>query len=221
MPQITTLSFCRYPNLKGIHWALRQMEYAMKPLRISPGLQFFKLMGCGRGEGFNPWPDWSAYCILLIWDSEEAAEAFFEQSSKWSEFRERTLEIWTLWLGCVRSNGQWSGRSPFETLEYSARPDHKLRHLRRFWKYVPESQRKLSEAPGLVFSAGIGEVPIVQMATFSIWKTEEAMKYFAYRNREHKKAIDLTREVGWYREELFARFAVLNDTGTWKNTSLA
>ena len=102
MSQITTISFCRYPDLRAIHWALSQMEYAKNPLRNTEGLQFFKLMGCGRGAGFNPWPDWSAYCILLVWKSEDAADRFFESSPLWQEFQRRTSEIWTLKKGRIR-----------------------------------------------------------------------------------------------------------------------
>ena len=225
MPQISTISFCRYPDLRAIHWALSQMEYAKKPLRATEGLRFFKLMGCGRGAGFNPWPDWSAYCVLLVWDSKDAADRFFDTSELWAEFKRRTSEIWTLRLGCLRAKGEWSGRNPFETYsdrrletEQTAvitRATIKLRHLPKFWKYVPESQRRLSESPGILFSAGIGEIPIVQMATFSVWNTAEAMKAYAYGNPEHKKAIELTRSVGWYKEELFSRFAVLGTEGSW------
>ncbi|MGB0371320.1 MAG: DUF3291 domain-containing protein [Opitutales bacterium] len=229
MSQVTTISFCRYPNFKAIHWALSQMEYAKKPLRATAGLRCFKLMGCGRGEGFNPWPDWSAYCVLLVWDNEDAASRFFESSPLWAEFQERTSEIWTFWMGCLRAKGAWSGGNPFEMIDERAATEHtavitratiKLSKLAKFWKYVPESQRRLSDSPGLLFSAGIGEIPIIQMATFSVWNTAEAMKAYAYGNPEHKKAIEMTRSLGWYKEELFSRFAVLKSEGSWNGNSL-
>ena len=133
-------------------------------------------------------------------------------------------------MGCIRAKGEWSGRNPFEAhsdrrleTQHTAvitRATIKLSKLAKFWKYVPESQRKLSDSPGILFSAGIGEIPIVQMATFSVWDTAEAMKAYAYGNPEHKKAIGLTRSLGWYKEELFSRFAVLNNTGSWNGSPI-
>jgi hypothetical protein len=37
---------------------------------------------------------------------------------------------------------------------------------------------------------------------------------FAYRGAAHRDAIRRTAEVGWYADELFARFAVIRTTGT-------
>jgi heme-degrading monooxygenase HmoA len=61
----------------------------------------------------------------------------------------------------------------------------------------------------MLYSKGVGEVPFLNMATFSVWKSAEAMKNFAYQSKEHLKAIKMTRELGWYSEELFARFVLL------------
>jgi hypothetical protein len=69
--------------------------------------------------------------------------------------------------------------------------------------------------PGRQFSIGIGEWPLVQQATFSIWDSYKHMAEYAYKNPMHKKVIRLTREKGWYKEELFARFAPLKVAGTW------
>lgn len=65
------------------------------------------------------------------------------------------------------------------------------------------------------YTKGIGEVPIIQMATFSIWKSKESVSNFAYGSSEHRIAIQKTRELNWYKEELFARFKPYKSTGTW------
>jgi hypothetical protein len=54
------------------------------------------------------------------------------------------------------------------------------------------------------------------MATLSVWKGEEGIKDYAYRNRGHRRAIELTRKYDWYSEELFSRFQIYKSTGTWE-----
>jgi hypothetical protein len=49
------------------------MQFANKDLAKVNGLTFYRLMGSGKGRGFNPFPDWSVYCLLQVWESEEAA----------------------------------------------------------------------------------------------------------------------------------------------------
>jgi hypothetical protein len=58
---------------------------------------------------------------------------------------------------------------------------------------------------------GIGELPLVEQATFSVWSNAEALEGFAYRSPGHAKRIRETHKYGWYSEEQFTRFAVLSD----------
>ena len=63
------------------------------------------------------------------------------------------------------------------------------------------------------FFKGIGELPFIQQATFSIWDSEKHINRFAYENVNHKKIVDKTRKQKWYSEDLFARFHIISDTG--------
>ena len=77
MTQITTLSFCKYTSLRNKFWGLKMMQFAHKGLANTNGLTFYRLLGSGRGKGFNPFPDWSVYCLLQVWESEASEyEAF-------------------------------------------------------------------------------------------------------------------------------------------------
>ena len=87
------------------------------------------------------------------------------------------------------------------------------RHLKAFWRDVPAASRALSAAPGLVASIGIGELPLIRQATFSLWSDADAMKRYAYGTPEHRAVIERTRREGWYSEELFARFSVIDIIG--------
>jgi hypothetical protein len=64
----------------------------------------------------------------------------------------------------------------------------------------------------LQFSLGIGEIPFLKQATFSIWENIESMKSFAYKSADHIAVIQKTRTENWYREELFVRFRIVFDT---------
>jgi hypothetical protein len=40
---------------------------------------------------------------------------------------------------------------------------------------------------GLIYTKGVGEVPIIQMATFSLWKDFESVKQFAHKANSIRK----------------------------------
>ena len=211
------------------------MNKAKVYLDQEAGLKFYKLMGSGK-SGFSPWPDWSVYALIMVWDSDEEAQHFIHNSALFGLYRSHSEDCYTVYLQAIRSKGQWSGMNPFEVnpdREPNADPPHmdrkvvvltratiKTNMLYRFWKYVPTSQQGLKHAAGLLFTAGIGEVPLTQMCTFSIWKNKDSLEAFAYQQRNHQKAITLTRSLDWYHEELFARFIPLRADGTWKGQDL-
>jgi heme-degrading monooxygenase HmoA len=225
MSQITTLTFFRFPTFSDRFWAFQMMQFAHRDLRKAKGQTFYKLLGSGKGFGFNPLPDWSVYGLLQVWDSERDADEFFASSPIIGRYRAHTSQIWTLYLRNVSVKGEWSGGNPFQTsteidsripyLAVITRATIKLKHLKAFWKFVPRSQEPLRESSGLLFTKGIGEVPIVQMATFSLWENEAAMKEFAYKSAGHREAIAKTRELGWFNEEMFSRFQPFRSVGTW------
>ena len=70
----------------------------------------------------------------------------------------------------------------------------------------------------MLFKIGIGEVPWLHQVTFSIWPDATRMDAFA-RTGPHAEAIRAVRRDGWFREELYARFALLGEEGTWGGTS--
>jgi hypothetical protein len=222
--QITTISFFRYAGLKSKIWAFSMMQTGHTHLKSVNGLSFYKLMGSGKNGGFNPLPDWSVYALLQVWDNENSANLFFDTHPLIQQYRSKASEIWTLFLRNIAAHGTWNSIKPFEIsfnvsqdapIAVLTRATIKLNWLIAFWKYVPTSQRSLKKNEGLEFSIGVGEVPIVQMATFSLWKDAASLKKFAYQSPEHRKAIEKTRSNNWYKEELFSRFQVFKSVGTW------
>jgi hypothetical protein len=71
----------------------------------------------------------------------------------------------------------------------------------------------LHQSPGLLNAIGIGEAPIGLQGTFSIWKDAASLRDFAYKGQAHSEAIRATSANQWYSEELFARFAVIEERG--------
>ena len=226
--QITTISFFKFSSLHNKIWAFVMMLLAHKDLYKAKGLSFYRLMGSGKDEGFNPLPDWSVYSLIQVWESEEVANEFFNRSKLVKKYKNHTKEMYTLYMKNIASVGTWIDKTPFEKvidldpnqpIAIITRATIKLSWLLRFWKYVPTSQEPLNGNKGLIYTKGIGEVPVVQMATFSLWKNFNAVKEYAYKSKQHKDAIRKTRKNKWYKEELFSRFHPYKSLGTWDDNS--
>ena len=72
-----------------------------------------------------------------------------------------------------------------------------------------------ARSDGLRLAVGIGEAPVGLQGTFSLWDSRRrADRRSRYRRAPHVEAVRRTAELGWYAEELFARFAVLYVDGT-------
>ncbi|MEQ9220228.1 MAG: spheroidene monooxygenase [Cyclobacteriaceae bacterium] len=229
MDQVTTITFCRYKSLFHKIWAFFMMQFAHGYLKDVEGMTFYKLMGSGKGLGFNPLPDWSVYVLIQVWENHKAARLFIDSSELMQKYRARSTECMTVFMRCVTTHGLWSGQSPFHPSDHTdpinpmvaviTRATIKTSKLIRFWRYVPTAQKPVEKAEGLIYTKGIGEAPIKQMATFSLWTTEVEMKKFAYQSSEHQQAIKMTRALSWYKEELFARFQPYAFDGNWEKLS--
>lgn len=226
MNQISTITFFRFDSLAGRSWAFAKIAGLPRSFKGVPGQSFHKLMGSGRGLGFHPLPDWSVYSLLQVWESEADAERFFAESVLMQRYRSRSDEVCTVFLRALRAKGAWSGTNPF--VPHSAPdPDNpmravitratiKLSCLKKFWSYVPFSEQRLKDCPGLLFTKGVGEAPFINMATFSLWESEAALRDYAYHDEGHRGAITRTRQYDWYSEELFSRFQPYRIIGSWQ-----
>jgi heme-degrading monooxygenase HmoA len=231
MASITTLTLFRFPSLKSKLWAFGQMQFAHFFIAKSPGLIFYKLMGSGRDIGFSLFPDWGVYALLGVWENEQAANDFFNHSAIYKHYQEMSFEQWTIFMKPIKTKGLWSGGNPFTpSLELDAnnpliavitRATIKTNKLLKFWRYVPISQRPIQRGcTGLIYTKGVGEVPIVQMATFSVWENLDSLEKYAYNSLEHRQAIKKTHQIDWYKEEMFTRFQPFKTLGTWEGKDL-
>lgn len=225
--QTVTLSLFRFDSVAARLWAFAMMGLARPSLSRVSDLTFWKL--CGSGMGFIPIPDTRVCAVLCAWPDRETAARRLAEAPVFRRYRARASESWTLYLSPISSWGAWSGVAPFRVassksaegpLAALTRATLRPGILLRFWSRVPEIDRVISADPNVAFSIGIGEVPFLHQITFSIWPDTESMAAFARdRHGPHAKAIRAVREGKWFREELYARFRILGEDGTWNGQS--
>lgn len=223
--EVVTMSLFRYSTRSTRWWAFRQMGFQPTSLHNAKGLKQAKLLGSGAGNGFSIWPNFSVYGLLAIWENEDAARTFFTTDQWWADNHDRTTDCYTVYMRTAVVHGEWGGEQPFEiATEYDikapvaviTRATIHLRHVPGFWRYVPNVSKKVKDKPGQRLSIGVGEWPLFMQATFSIWDSSKAMMDYAYNNPQHREVIQKTRELGWYKEEMFARFLPYDEEGTWQ-----
>ena len=124
------------------------------------------------------------------------------------------------------ARGVWSGQ-PFAAtgkpisgpLAALTRATVKPSVAMKFWRRVPDISRMIGADRNVAFKIGIGEVPLLHQVTFSIWPDTETMAQFARENGPHAAAIRAVRDGNWFAEELYARFAILGEMGSWEGAS--
>lgn len=226
MAQVVSLSFYRFDSAWTRTWAFVMMGLARPALARIPDIGFWKLCGSGAGEGFDLKPNINVFAILATWPDLETAQSTHATHKLFARYRKRAAESWTVYLNTDTVRGEWSGQTPFTASEpprqgplaVLTRATIKPGIMNRFWGRVPDISTVIGKDPNVLFKIGIGDVPWLQQVTFSIWPDTKVMSAFA-RSGPHAEAIKSVRDEGWFREELYARFTLLTDEGTWGGTS--
>lgn len=226
MSQIVTLSFFRFAGFRARAWALLMMGAGRKPLSKVPDIGFWKLCGSGVGHGFSPTVNPSVIAILAVWPDAQTAHKRITTEPVFAKYRDRSVDNWSVLLSPTSVRGQWDGTTPFTQQDEQSngpmaaltRAAIRRRVIPQFWRQVPDISEKIGHDPNVAFKIGIGELPMVDQITFSVWPSKAAMDGFA-RTGPHGEAIKAVRDGDWFSEELFARFAVLSEIGTWQGTS--
>lgn len=224
MSQITTCAFFRLNGFQNKFWAFTQMQFGHSQLSGVEGLQFYKLMGSGAENGFSIWPNLGTYALMCVWENEAHASEYFQNNAFYKKYQAKSLETLTVYANAAEAHGQWDKQQPFE---FNAKLDRdqpvmvltrasiRFTKLISFWRRVRHVSQSLASYQGLALSIGVGEWPLIQQATISIWKTQKEMMDYAYKNQKHKEVVKLTRKLNWYKEELFARFVPYQFVGSW------
>ena len=204
-----------------VPFALCAMALFRLPLWLNKNISFYKLLGTGKNGTFDKRPDWKQWGILAVHRQESmnptTTDLYGKAIAKW--FRLFRVELTTYLLEPLEGHGLWDNKKPFGEvfipqtydgpIAVLTRATIKLNKLKYFWAHVAPVAARMSEAKGFIRSYGIGEIPWIKQATFSIWESKEDMKAFAYGMKEHAEVIKKTRQQKWYSEELFMRFKII------------
>jgi hypothetical protein len=213
----------------GVLAAVNRMARDRGRVRRLPGCSFAKLLGTGSGATFTMRDaDLHHWAILTCW-TDHAGPARFEASATHRAWSELSHEQASFRLRPLAARGTWSGLTPFGdpvterwagAVAALTRARIKPRHWPTFWRAVPAVSADLHAGDGVLATIGIGEAPVGLQGTFSIWRDSTALNEFAYGRSPHQEVVRRTTELGWYAEELFARFAVLDTSGTYRGRSV-
>jgi spheroidene monooxygenase len=223
-----SISLFRFASLPSRLWVLGQMGAARLSFWRMPDVGFWKLCGSGTGEGFTPRPNTAVWAILATWPDVETARRNLTHAPVYRRWTRRADECWTILLEPTSVRGAWAGAQPFTLQPGAAQADPasgpivvltratlRTSTLLRFWRRVPDISSVIAQDPNVLFKIGIGEVPFLHQITFSIWPDAASMANFARGDGPHGQAIAAVRREGWFKEELYARFRLVENWGTW------
>ena len=219
--KVTVAYFFTIPS-KNIPFAFFSIAIDRMRSRKFTGISFSKLLGTGTGRTFTPSDaDLTRWGMVVVIERDRVAE--FDISALVSNWRKRSTSEFRALLSPLSSHGLWAKTNPFDFTAPLSRPDAQIAAITRarikwnknfrFWGAVPPVVTDLHNSPGLITAIGIGEAPIGLQGTFSLWSSAAALRDFAYKGQAHQVAIKQTETIGWYSEELFARFEVLELRG--------
>jgi hypothetical protein len=214
-----TIRFIKYSGFKARRAAFSEMGRSLFFSWSAPGLVFAKHLGTGAGNGFSIFPDFGLYAWLGAWDSPESAFTFFQTDPRWLSLISLSDEI-SGWDGePLKGKGTWNQLSPFDFSEADADWTGSIAVITRasirwskallFWWNVPSASKHLEGKEGLIYAKGVGELPLLEQATFSLWDSAKRLDQFAYQSKEHAPMIKKTRKYDWYKEEMFVRMKVV------------
>lgn len=195
-------------------------KFALKRL---PGVSFVKLLGTGKGESFTP-KDADPYRWGALVTIQKDNLDNLDKSKVVRGWQRIAKKEYRAILKPISVHGLWSSKQPFEVEKFDW--NGKIAAITRarivwrknlvFWRAVPPVTISLHQSPGLINAIGIGEAPIGLQGTFSLWESAAHLRDFAYKGQAHTQAIKATEENKWYSEELFSRFAVVQERGGLK-----
>ena len=225
------LTIIRYKS-RFIPLAFLSMAIFHIPLFFNRKISFYKLMGTGKNGTFDKVPDFNQWAILCVFkENSQHSNSAFNPIELYGSFIKHwlkmfSIETFSIQLEPFAGHGLWDRETVFGSFDSAVNYDGpiatltratiRLTKMKHFWNHVAPIANKMTTAKGYVFSVGIGEVPWIKQATFSIWESAEDMKTFAYSMKEHREVVKKTRQEKWYSEDMFVRFKIISTHGTLK-----
>ncbi len=224
MSVLASFHLIRYPRATAPE-GLSRMGLDRPALKAQPGLAFWKLLGTGKGATMTLSADLRRWGLFATWESEQALDAFLDESAVAARWRDLATESYHVRLAPLKADGRWSGREPLagtslpdpggDRVAILTRATIRPTKLRAFYSSIGPPAMALAGSPGLLASVGVGEWPLARQATFSLWRSFADASAYAYGGEAHRAVLKRTRDENWYSEELFARFRPFAAAGTW------
>ncbi len=227
----------RYPRRRGF-LGFFSMALFRVVLWKNKSINFFKLMGCGKNGTFSAVPDARQWSLFYTLNAKPEDVAKQNTSAKhllqhlsgiiYRYVHYSGAEVFAIILKPLEGYGLWDKKVLFNKTGTSdnmrpvavlTRATINLKSISSFWKNVQRVSDQMRKSEGFIFSLGMGEVPWIKQATFSVWHSKESLKDFAYRQQPHLEVIHKTRVEKWYKEELFYRFSLISVFGTIKGNN--
>ena len=182
------------------------------------GLKFIKLLGTGSKDGFSVIPDFSSYVMITSWENDDFRKKFVDKNELFQEIINKSSKRIEIKIDPYNYIGSWNGINPFKNkssykegkIIVLTRARVKLNKLINFFVSTSSAAKSINSKKGAEYYKGVGELPIIEQATISIWKSEQSMKDYAYSDKSHLKIINKARKNKWYSEELFVRSNIIS-----------
>jgi len=227
MPRIASFDLLRLrASPASIATGVARVPAQRRALARVEGLVLGRLLGTAAGDSTAGGADLARWALVAVWEDADALTAFEATHPLAGRWHGDAVERWSARLQPRRSRGRWGGIEPFREADLVpdgpdgpiavlTRATVRARRLRRFHAARGPVDVALHGAQGLLADVGMGEWPVGQQATFSLWRDEAAIRAFARGGPVHADVVRRTRAERWYAEELFAAFTVLDQVGTW------
>ena len=182
------------------------------------GLKFIKLLGTGSKDGFSVIPDFSSYVMITSWENDDYRKKFIDENKLFQQITNKSSKRIEIKIDPYNYIGSWNGINPFKNkslykegkIIVLTRARVRLNKLINFFISTSSAAKSINSRKGAEYYKGVGELPIIEQATISIWRSEQSMKDYAYSDKSHLKIIHKARKNNWYSEELFVRSNIIS-----------